>query len=143
MDFFGQSDPYFLIQKSTEDNQYLTVYQSETIMSNLNPVWKPFKISIAKLCNGDYQRTLKVIVYDWNKYSQPELIGECETNLDTILKGATPIKLVNKNRKKGKEHTGDIVVKTSRVVKNYSFLEYLAGGLTMSLIVAVDCKYIL
>ncbi|KAL9657419.1 hypothetical protein ABK040_014406 [Willaertia magna] len=138
MDFFGKSDPYFVIQRSSEDSSFLSVYKSETIMSNLNPLWQPLRMPIAKLCNGDLQRALKIQVYDWDKYSDDDLIGEVETNTEFLLKPTYPLKLINKARKPGKQNTGDLVVKGSKLLKNYSFLEFLGGGMTMSLIVAVD-----
>lgn len=110
-------------------------------MNTLNPLWKPFRIPLAKLCNGDVMRPLKISVYDYDKFSQPDFIGDCETNLDSIMKGTLSLKLVNKNKKKGKEHTGDLVVKSAKLVRNYSFLEFIAGGLKMNLLVAIDCKY--
>ena len=32
----------------------------QTIMNNLNPVWKSFKVSLNTLCSGDQERELKV-----------------------------------------------------------------------------------
>lgn len=32
----------------------------QTVMNNLNPVWKTFKVSVNSLCSGDHDRTLKV-----------------------------------------------------------------------------------
>ncbi|KAF0978021.1 hypothetical protein FDP41_002976 [Naegleria fowleri] len=101
MDLFGKSDPYFIIEK-LHSGQYLNVFQSETIMNTLNPLWKPFRIPLAKLCNGDVMRPLKISVYDYDKFSQPDFIGDCETNLDSIMKGTLSLKLVNKNKKKAK-----------------------------------------
>ncbi|KAG2385825.1 hypothetical protein C9374_002974 [Naegleria lovaniensis] len=137
MDFFGKSDPFFIIEK-LHNGQYINVFQSETIMNTLNPVWKPFRMPLTKLCNGDVMRPLKISVYDYDKFSQPDFIGECETNLDSIMKGTLSLKLINKNKKKGKEHTGDLVAKSAKLVKNYSFLDFISGGLRMNLLVAID-----
>ena len=53
-DFFGKSDPFFVISKSTSSvKNWTVVKKSEIIMKNLNPVWAPFEISGRDLCNGN------------------------------------------------------------------------------------------
>ena len=32
----------------------------QTVMNNLNPVWKTFKVSLNSLCSGDHERKLQV-----------------------------------------------------------------------------------
>ncbi|MEQ2166821.1 hypothetical protein GOODEAATRI_032225, partial [Goodea atripinnis] len=32
----------------------------QTVMNNLNPVWKTFKVSLNSLCSGDQERKLQV-----------------------------------------------------------------------------------
>ena len=32
----------------------------QVIQNNLNPKWKPFQIPVQQLCNGDYDRTIRV-----------------------------------------------------------------------------------
>lgn len=45
------------------------------IKNTLDPIWKPFSLSMQKLCNGDKNRLLQFEVFDWNKNTAPELIG--------------------------------------------------------------------
>ncbi len=59
-DSFGKSDPFFVISKMTAGGGLTPVHKSEVINNNLNPKWQPFSISVGKLCNGDYNCTLKV-----------------------------------------------------------------------------------
>ena len=40
----------------------LTRYIVQVIDNTLNPVWKPFDVAVQKLCNGDLDRTVKVII---------------------------------------------------------------------------------
>lgn len=58
--FFGKSDPFFILQKGREDGTFSTVYKSEYINNNLNPTWKPFQVKLQLLCNGDYNRPLRI-----------------------------------------------------------------------------------
>jgi len=64
-DFFGKSDPFFVISKKSTSgsDSWTVVKKSETIMKTLNPTWTPFEISVRDLSNGDHDRPLKIDVY--------------------------------------------------------------------------------
>ena len=55
-DFFGKSDPYMEISRSTESNQYVLVHRTEVVKNNLNPRWNSFTLPVGSLCGGDYHR---------------------------------------------------------------------------------------
>ena len=38
------------------------LYNVQVIDNTLNPVWKPFDVAVQKLCNGDLDRSVKVII---------------------------------------------------------------------------------
>ncbi|RXN32321.1 copine-4-like protein [Labeo rohita] len=59
-DFFSKSDPFLEIYRVNDDNTQQLVHRTETVMNNLNPVWKTFKTSLNSLCSGDHERILKV-----------------------------------------------------------------------------------
>ena len=61
--------------------QFSVVYKSEVIQNNLNPIWKPAKLKVRDLCNGDHNRALKIDIYDWDANSKHDLIGTVKTNL--------------------------------------------------------------
>uniref|UniRef100_A0A3Q3DEK0 Copine IVa n=1 Tax=Hippocampus comes TaxID=109280 RepID=A0A3Q3DEK0_HIPCM len=61
-DFFSKSDPFLEIYRLNEDATLQLVYRTETVMNNLNPVWKTFKVSLNSLCNGDHERKLQVAI---------------------------------------------------------------------------------
>lgn len=48
-----------------EWNVFLTdlhyYFFKQVVKNNLNPVWRPFKISLNSLCYGDMDKTIKVI----------------------------------------------------------------------------------
>uniref|UniRef100_A0A3Q4I1F0 C2 domain-containing protein n=1 Tax=Neolamprologus brichardi TaxID=32507 RepID=A0A3Q4I1F0_NEOBR len=66
-DFFGKSDPFLVFYRSNEDGTFTICHKTEVIKNNLNPVWQSFTIPVRALCNGDYDRTVKVDVYDWDR----------------------------------------------------------------------------
>jgi hypothetical protein len=55
-DWFGSSDPFFEILRSTESGGFTLVHRSEVIKNTLKPVWQKFRIKLAKLCNADLDR---------------------------------------------------------------------------------------
>uniref|UniRef100_A0A3B3QFF7 Copine 4 n=1 Tax=Paramormyrops kingsleyae TaxID=1676925 RepID=A0A3B3QFF7_9TELE len=61
-DFFSKSDPFLEIFRMNDDTTLQLVHRTETVMNNLNPVWKTFKVSVNSLCSGDHDRTLKVAI---------------------------------------------------------------------------------
>eukprot|EP01083_Nonionella_stella_P170189 578660_1 len=78
MDFFGSADPYLVIYRSTEDGSWVPVHKTEILKNTLTAKWKPFTISSQKLCNGDPARPLLLKVFDWDRNSDDELIGEAQ-----------------------------------------------------------------
>uniref|UniRef100_A0A8C1T711 Copine IVb n=1 Tax=Cyprinus carpio TaxID=7962 RepID=A0A8C1T711_CYPCA len=61
-DFFSKSDPFLEIFRVNDDGTASLVHRTETIMNNLSPVWKSFKVSLNTLCSGDHERELKVAI---------------------------------------------------------------------------------
>uniref|UniRef100_A0A8C7NGS2 C2 domain-containing protein n=3 Tax=Oncorhynchus TaxID=8016 RepID=A0A8C7NGS2_ONCMY len=61
-DFFSKSDPFLEIFRMNDDDTLQLVHRTETVMNNLNPVWKTFKTSLNSLCSGDHDRPLKVAI---------------------------------------------------------------------------------
>ena len=51
--WFDKSDPFLRFKRIREDKNEIVCHETEQIMDNLNPVWKPFEISGQKLYNGD------------------------------------------------------------------------------------------
>ncbi|KAG7266600.1 hypothetical protein CRUP_010650 [Coryphaenoides rupestris] len=66
-DFFGKSDPFMVFYRSNEDGTFTICHKTEVVKNTLNPVWQSFTIPVRALCNGDYDRTIKVEVYDWDR----------------------------------------------------------------------------
>uniref|UniRef100_A0A3P8XD62 C2 domain-containing protein n=1 Tax=Esox lucius TaxID=8010 RepID=A0A3P8XD62_ESOLU len=57
---YSKSDPFLEIFRINDDSSLQLVHRTETVMNNLNPVWKTFKTSLNSLCSGDHDRPLKV-----------------------------------------------------------------------------------
>uniref|UniRef100_A0A670JZP4 Copine family member 9 n=1 Tax=Podarcis muralis TaxID=64176 RepID=A0A670JZP4_PODMU len=79
-DFFGKSDPFLVFYRSNEDGTFTICHKTEVVKNNLNPVWQPFSIPVRALCNGDYDRTVKIDVFDWDRDGSHDFIGEFATS---------------------------------------------------------------
>ena len=60
------------------------------IKNTLNPAWKKFTIPVRTLCNGDYDRNIKVICYDRESDGDHKLIGEFYVTLRQLIQGPGP-----------------------------------------------------
>merc|ERR1712226_989913 len=144
-DFFGKSDPYLEIGRSTECNQYAIVHRTEVIKSNLNPNWKQFQLEVRALCNGDYHRDLKFTVFDWNSSGTPDYIGCFHTTLERLKSGSggdNTYEVINeeKQKKKGAKYknSGTVTLNSITIEAVPSFLDYIQGGTQVNFTVAVD-----
>lgn len=53
--YFGKSDPFLKFYKKSGDD-WLPVHKTEMIKDDLNPVWKPFQISVKRLCGSNLEQ---------------------------------------------------------------------------------------
>jgi hypothetical protein len=138
-DFFGSSDPFFIIKKAREDGSFVPVHKSDVLKKNLNPVWNAFTITAAVLCAGDLDRALVIDVFDWDSNSAHDLIGSCQITARELVAGAT-FKLVNpaKKSKKGYTDSGTFIVRSAAMTTTYSFIDYLRSGFRINTVMAVD-----
>jgi hypothetical protein len=116
-------------------------------MKTLNPTWRPFEISLTKLCNGDRNRALQIKCYDWDSDGSHDLIGTTNTTLNEMAgKGLgaewgliNPKKIPGgKKAKKGYKNSGVMIMMSIKIVEQKGFVEYLHGGLDMNFSVAID-----
>uniref|UniRef100_A0A674EAK3 Copine family member 9 n=1 Tax=Salmo trutta TaxID=8032 RepID=A0A674EAK3_SALTR len=104
-DFFGKSDPFLVFYRSNEDGTFTICHKTEVVKNTLNPVWQPFTIAVRALCNGDYDRTVKVDVYDWDRDGSHDFIGEFTTSYRDFSRGQNQFNVyeVLNPKKKGRK----------------------------------------
>lgn len=136
---FAKSDPYFTINKTNPDGTTTLVYKSDYKKQTLDPVWKEFTIPMSHLCGGDPKRPLVIEVWDWDKHSSHDLIGIINTTTEALLNGKF-FDIINpkKTGKKSYKNSGILSVNHAAIVQEYSFLDYLAGGVQLNLAVGID-----
>ncbi|XP_064607503.1 copine-8-like [Liolophura sinensis] len=144
-DFFGKSDPFLTFYRSNEDSTFTVVHRTEVIKRTLNPSWRPFKLSVRAICNGDYDRTVKIECHDWDADGGHDLIGEFFTSVRQLMKGKCPENVYEvispkKKKKKGPKYknSGTVDVLMARMETVFSFLDYVRGGTQIHCTFAVD-----
>lgn len=115
------------------------------------------------MCNGDYERDLKIICFDWNLSDDHSLIGEFHTNLKSLLSPKASFKCINgkkkvnccsfneifnydnlylskysQEKKKNYKDSGEIRVDYIKIQPKYTFLDYVQGGTEIFCTVAID-----
>ncbi|XP_029359756.1 copine-4 isoform X1 [Echeneis naucrates] len=144
-DFFSKSDPFLEIYRLNNDATLQLVYRTETVMNNLNPVWKNFKVSLNSLCSGDHERKLQCTVWDWDSNGKHDYIGEFEATFKE-MKGAIDGRQVQwpcinpkyKVKKKNYKNSGIVILNQCKIIKMHSFLDYIMGGCQIQFTVAID-----
>uniref|UniRef100_A0A672QBD4 Copine-8-like n=1 Tax=Sinocyclocheilus grahami TaxID=75366 RepID=A0A672QBD4_SINGR len=105
-DFFGKSDPFLVFYRSNEDGTFTICHKTEVVKNTLDPVWQAFKIPVRALCNGDYDRAIKIEVYDWDRDGGHDYIGQFSTSYRELSKGHsrfTVWEVLNPKKKKKKK----------------------------------------
>ncbi|XP_019202722.1 copine-8 isoform X3 [Oreochromis niloticus] len=133
-DFFGKSDPFLVFYRSNEDGTFTICHKTEVVKNTLNPVWQAFKIPVRALCNGDYDRTIKIEVYDWDRDGSHDFIGEFSTSYRELSRGQSQFNVyeVVNPKKKGKKkkylNSGTVTLLSFLVDTEVTFLDYIKGG---------------
>uniref|UniRef100_A0A8C9YXS7 Copine Vb n=1 Tax=Sander lucioperca TaxID=283035 RepID=A0A8C9YXS7_SANLU len=143
-DFFGKSDPFMVFYRSNEDGTFTICHKTEVVKNTLNPVWQPFTIPVRALCNGDFDRTIKVEVYDWDRDGSHDFIGDFTTSYRELARGQSQfnvyevINTKKKMKKKKYVNSGTVTLLSFSVESEFTFLDYIKGGTQINFTVAID-----
>ncbi|KAJ7399648.1 Copine-3 [Pitangus sulphuratus] len=95
---------------------------NKVIKNNLNPVWRPFKISLNSLCYSDMDKSIKVECYDYDNDGSHDLIGSFQTTMSKLKEASrsSPIEFecINekkRQKKKNYKNSGIVSVKHCEV----------------------------
>nr|XP_026695754.1 copine-3 [Ciona intestinalis] len=142
-DFLGKSDPFLEIYREDGEDQWTLVHKTEVVKGTLNPVWNKFSIRVQTLCNGNMDASIKFRCFDFDKNGEHDLIGEfcCSLNDVIDVKPQPCLALVNhkkKAKKKDYKKSGRVTFARCKVVKKYSFLDYVFGGCHINFTCGID-----
>uniref|UniRef100_A0A8D2ZJJ4 Copine-3 n=1 Tax=Scophthalmus maximus TaxID=52904 RepID=A0A8D2ZJJ4_SCOMX len=134
-DFFGKSDPFLEFYKQTESGWQLA-HRTEVVKNNLNPTWRRFRVPLQSLCGGDVEKSIKV-----NTLTHTHTHTHVSLNPMCLSSSQAEFECINskkKQKKKGYKNSGVIVIKQCKVVKEYTFLDYIMGGCQINFTIAID-----
>ncbi|CAB1323266.1 unnamed protein product [Coregonus sp. 'balchen'] len=144
-DFFGKSDPYLEFHKQGDDGKWMLVHRTEVIKNTLDPVWKPFTVPLISLCDGDVDRSIKVLCYDYDNDGGHDFIGEFQTTVTKMSEAQNSLEVefecINpkkQKKKKSYKNSGIIILKSCKVERDYTFLDYILGGCQIMFTVGID-----
>mmetsp|Transcript_22558 Transcript_22558/g.42003 ORF Transcript_22558/g.42003 Transcript_22558/m.42003 type:complete len:465 (-) Transcript_22558:34-1428(-) len=129
---FSKSDPFFTISRMHENGDFMQIFKSEYVSRNLYPEWKPLKLSLQKVCNGDLDRPIKIEVFDHEKNGNHRVMGVVHTTVRSLTE------LDSLNVTYDGAPFGSLLVRQGRIVKVPTFLDYLSGQCVVNFMAAVD-----
>ena len=140
-DFMGKSDPYLSIFSQSVNGQLTLVYKSEIIMDNLHPKWKPFKIELGRLCNGDYNKRIRMEVHDYDSIGSHDFIGSFVTTMNQLqnnIQNELRFPITNDDKKGEDKRSGSVIIVRRDVETIPTFVSLLQTGTNINLSVAID-----
>uniref|UniRef100_A0A8C7PVS1 Copine II n=1 Tax=Oncorhynchus mykiss TaxID=8022 RepID=A0A8C7PVS1_ONCMY len=127
-DFFGKSDPYLEFHKQGDDGK-----------------WINWIVPLISLCNGDVDRSIKVLCYDYDNDGGHDFIGEFQTTVNKMSEAQNSLEIefecINPKKQKKKKsyrNSGIIILKSCKVERDYTFLDYILGGCQIMFTVGID-----
>lgn len=140
LSWFSSNDAFLVISRANEDGSSSVVFKTETCHGTQNPIWQPFTIKVTTLCNGDYDRNIKIDCYDNRRNGNHKLIGTTHTSLRSLHdnKTARPMNFTKHNRDGNVINTGVLEIASIEIMEETSFLDYVRHGTQMHFAVAID-----
>jgi hypothetical protein len=101
-------------------------------------MFKPVTISLQRLCNGDMSRELRLEVQHYVKDDASVEIGTAEVGVTATTLTTSGHQIVLKHPDGKQKSVGFITVTNALLKRDFTFQQYVDGGLQVSLIVAID-----
>mmetsp|Transcript_4449 Transcript_4449/g.10336 ORF Transcript_4449/g.10336 Transcript_4449/m.10336 type:complete len:774 (-) Transcript_4449:62-2383(-) len=149
--FSRKADPYCVLYRSpaskgkveldAKARDKLPIYRTEVVNKSLNPKFERIELSVQHMCRGEDARPVIIEVWDSSRL-RSNFIGSCHVNYGDFHRASTDRRSITKKivLKKGKRSIsrGTLIIENVEVVKKYSFLDYILGGLEIALVVGID-----
>ncbi|KAF9113717.1 Copine-8 [Mortierella sp. AM989] len=133
--FRSEPNSFFVVHRASENGVFSPIFQSPVVRSKSNPIWAEFTIKEINLCNGDPNRQLKIEVKKFKENGQHVTIGNTpvftfQDLLNTQMPRTFPLSPMPPGT--------NLIIRRMIVTEPPSFLDYLAGGVPLNLVVAID-----
>ena len=128
-------DSYVLRLSRSADNDFIPVYQSESVRfdSKETTHWNIVSISISKICNGDKDKQIFAEVF--RATNGLKNFGNCFFSLNAANTCALELNL---HSSESESERGMLKLMSFRYIEKFSFLDYILGGCEISMIVGID-----
>ncbi|KAG4070888.1 hypothetical protein HA402_011114 [Bradysia odoriphaga] len=136
--WLSSNDPFLVISRSNEDGSASVVHKTEMRHGTQNPTWQPFTMRVTTLCNGDYDRNIKIDCYDNRRNGNHKLIGTTNTCLRSLHDSNASTVMNFTNPSSGGTNCGVLKVESIQMMEEVSFLDYIRHGTQMHFAVAID-----
>jgi len=150
-DWMGKGDHYLKILRKRKDGHLDPVriheragpLETEVIKNDANPVFKAMTLPLRNLNLGDDNMQIVVECWDWNSVSAHDFLGAASFTVAQLqqAQGGQRLAIPIKKDKGGKADTkdrGQLVFHEFTIIKKPSFLDYLAGGTEIDVMVGID-----
>ena len=129
----SNKDSYVLRLSRSADNDFIPVYQSESIIfdSKETTHWNIISISVNKLCNGDKDKLIFAEIF--RATNGLKSFGNCFFSLNAANTCALALNLHSSGSDRSM-----LKLVSFRYVEKHSFLDYILGGCEISMIVGID-----
>lgn len=87
--FFCRPKTFLTVWRSNEDGTFTLVYRTETSSSTHNPQWKKIELTSRMLCNGDFDRNIKITCMNYQVSGDHKIIGCVYTTLNDLTARGT------------------------------------------------------
>lgn len=128
--WFGSNSAYFTLSKLREDGHWVLVAKSNTMPKSASPMWPKMTISMARLCNGDLDRPLRLAVEHVLTPSTTSQVGFMDVPVNSLLRPNWEGQL---KHPRGRDKTcGAIKSMKPVIVERPTFVEYLQARLLLA-----------
>lgn len=138
--FLGSSDPYVrFVRRVGDSGKAVLVHKTKVRKSTVNPDWGTVAVSVDKLCKGDYETTIHLECWDWDRASAHDYMCEGELRMSSLKQGgkhSIEIEMMDKSGKKPKK-AGKLIL-DYEIRHSYSFVDYLQKGLNVNAGIFLD-----
>ncbi|KAF9397868.1 Copine-8, partial [Mortierella sp. AD011] len=133
--FKSRPSAFIVIERADENGTFSPVYKSDYVESEDDPIWKPFTVKESVLCNGDPSRPLKVQVMSHKDSGAHTVIGTTPT---FSIAGLSHLQIPHSMPIPPMSGTSSLVIQGFSITEAPSFLDFIAGGGTLGLSIAID-----
>ena len=106
-----------------------------------SPTFKPIVMPLRNLNLGDLSTEIVFELWDWNSVSAHDYLGSATTTVQALETAGGKLTVPFKKEKRVKADTknrGNLVINDFQIIHKPTFFEYIAGGLELDILVAVD-----